>query len=379
MKILPGAMRATLIQGVKHLTPAVQHLRSGGVVGIPTETVYGLAANALDPAACAKIFHAKGRPIDNPLIVHVSSMDMLKSSEMALVRRSGDDTADIPTCLLPLLERYWPGPLTVLLPKGAGVPDIVTASLDTVAVRMPSHPVAREIIEACGFPLAAPSANLSGRPSPTSAQHVQHDLGDRITFIVDGGPSQLGLESTVLDATQTPPLILRPGSVTLAMVREYMPNVKLFGSPEGAIATSDDSDESVRAMLERPSTPGMKYKHYAPECPLHLFASSSDADRFVEQQLAEGGSVARLLTAAPPTKKESATRDRLYDISLSEEPGDLQSIARNLFSALREADQLAPTVIVAVVVSEPDNAVDPSDGEALAIMNRLSKAAHFYH
>ena len=183
-------------------------LQNGGLVGIPTETVYGLAANALDGAAVAKIFAAKGRPMDNPLIVHISHFEQIYD----LVR-------EVPEAAKKLAEQFWPGPLTIILPKSARIPDEVSAGLDTVAVRFPSHPVARAVIDAAGVPLAAPSGNLSGHPSPTTAVHVMNDMDGRIEAVLDGGPCSVGVESTVVTLAEQPPRLLRPGGITLEQLR----------------------------------------------------------------------------------------------------------------------------------------------------------------
>lgn len=356
------------------LRPAVEHLKDAQPVAIPTETVYGLAANALDPSACARIFSVKRRPSDNPLIAHVSSLEMLRM----LVRPAPSppplqidalDELDVPEALKLVLRRLWPGPLTVLLPRAAGVSDVVTAGLGTVAVRFPSHPIAQRIIDLCGFPLAAPSANLSGRPSPTTAQHVLDDLVQRIGFVVDGGPCMLGLESTVLDATRpnAPPLILRPGSITARALSDYLPDVRVFRKTAQNAHTED-----VRAMEERPSTPGMKYRHYAPISPLFLFhqpedkgEGEGDVAEFIREQLAAGRSVARLTTKSGPVQFAS---EHYREFPLSG-AGEHVEIARNLFATLRAADATQPDLIVAESVTEG------GEDEGLAIMNRLQKAA----
>ena len=222
------------------LQPAALILRQGGLVAFPTETVYGLGANALNPEAVARIFCVKGRPGDNPLIVHISGIDGLSP----LVSR-------IPPLANKLFQAFSPGPLTLILPKSSRVPDLVTAGLDTVAIRIPAHPVARRLIELAGVPIAAPSANRSGRPSPTQAWHVAADLDGQIPLIIEAGSSQFGLESTVLDVTGDIPVILRPGAITASQIREIAGDVteesRAFASGAGA-----------------PRSPGMKYRHYAP-------------------------------------------------------------------------------------------------------------------
>ncbi|CAG8496858.1 13224_t:CDS:2 [Ambispora gerdemannii] len=235
------------------LSRAATLLASGEVVAIPTETVYGLAANALSSQGIAKIYSVKNRPADNPLIVHISSLKMLLSIFQE----------DIPAIYLPLIKKFWPGPLTILLPKPNIIPNEVTCNQKTVAIRFPSHPIARALITECGFPLAAPSANISGRPSPTLGIHVLNDLNRKITMIIDGGQCKSGVESTVLDAISNPkqPVILRPGGITFEDL------VVMPGMSELKVYKKDFVDEN----LERaPSTPGMKYKHYSPDAKVIL-------------------------------------------------------------------------------------------------------------
>lgn len=221
-------------------------LRAGEVVGMPTETVYGLAANALDGAAVAKIFLAKGRPQDNPLIVHIADKEQLST----LARM-------VPAGARKLAEAFWPGPLTIILPKAACIPDEVSAGLDTVGIRLPSHPVARALIREAGVPLAAPSANLSGRPSTTTSGHVMEDLGGKIPAIVEGGPCAVGVESTVVSLAGNVPRLLRPGGVSLEQLESVL------GSVEVDRALREKIGDEVRV-----SAPGMKYRHYAPKAPV---------------------------------------------------------------------------------------------------------------
>ncbi len=354
----PGDMshRTAVIRAGQSLEAAVAALRAGELVAIPTETVYGLAANALSDDACARIFAAKGRPRDNPLIVHICDRSWIEDPGRGLA-------ASVPGVLGPVLDRFWPGPLTVVLPRGPAVPPAVCAGLDTVTVRMPAHPLALEIIRQAGVPLAAPSANLSGRPSPTTLDHVVSDLDGRIAFAVDGGPCAVGLESTVLDATRSPAVILRPGAITAAMLRPYLPDVVNY---------CDLRTDEREAIAERPATPGMKYTHYAPTSPLHLFWDDAAADAFVRDMQSLSRSAVRL-TASRHCALECPR------IALSDDPHDYAAIARSLFAALRAADALEPDVIVAVRVSEPEGASDADTGEPLAIMNRLEKAASVVH
>ena len=229
-------------------------LKNGGLVGIPTETVYGLAADAGNGAAVAEIFRAKGRPMDNPLIVHISRMTQLEGLISVFPEKARQ-----------LAEAFWPGPLTIILPKKAGVPDEVTAGLNTVAVRFPAHPVARAIIEAAGCPLAAPSANSSGKPSPTTAMHVMDDLNGKIAAVVDGGDCGVGVESTVITLATNPPRLLRPGGLSLEELEGVLGHV--------------DVDKAVVAPIaegEQARAPGMKYRHYAPKAPVTVVTGAPD-------------------------------------------------------------------------------------------------------
>ena len=240
----------------EQIEKAAQILKDGGLVGIPTETVYGLAANALDGAAVAKIFEAKGRPMDNPLIVHVADFNDIESFELV---------SEIPGSARLLAKRFWPGPLTMIMKKGKAVPDEVSAGLDTVAIRFPSHPVAQAIIRAAQLPLAAPSANLSGSPSPTTARHVMNDLDGKIEAVLDGGECEVGLESTVITLADGVPRVLRPGGVTVEQLRETLGEVEV--------------DDAVLNQLEegkKAASPGMKYKHYAPKANVVLLKCSDD-------------------------------------------------------------------------------------------------------
>ena len=225
---------------------AADLLRAGGLVGIPTETVYGLGANGLDPAAVGRIFQAKGRPQDNPLILHIPGADWLERY-----------CRDIPAAAYELARRFWPGPLTMVLRRRDNVPDQVTAGLDTVGMRCPAHPLCRAVIQAADVPVAAPSGNTSGRPSPTTAAHMLEDMDGRIDAILDGGPCSVGVESTIVDLTCTPPRLLRPGGITLEQLRAAL----------GEVAV-DPAVTRLMGAGERPRAPGMKYRHYAPKAPV---------------------------------------------------------------------------------------------------------------
>lgn len=322
---------------------AANIIREGGLVAFPTETVYGLGANGLDEAAVRKIFQAKGRPADNPLILHIADREQLVS----LVR-------EVPDWLEPLLDRFWPGPLTVVLPRATQVPDLVTAGLDSVAVRLPSLEAARELIRAAGVPIAAPSANLSGRPSPTTAAAVMADMDGRIELVLDGGPCDVGLESTVLDCTAAVPTILRPGGVTLEMLSECLAEVRVSGHDE-------QDDESV------PRAPGMKYRHYAPAAPLLLFA--------YDQVDGEQGLLGRLKEAIKAGQKVGAVVSREVSLLLPDgvelsvlgSRRDPAGTAAGLYEALRWFDSHPVDLIFAEGV--------PEQGIGRALMNRLQKAA----
>ena len=320
-------------------------LRTGGLVAFPTETVYGLGANAFDREALAGIFRVKGRPQDNPLIVHVA--DPKTVFQLA---------AEVPQKALILMETFWPGPLTIILPKNPLIPDEVSAGLNSVALRMPAHPVALELIREAGIPVAAPSANLSGRPSPTTAGHVLKDLGDLIDAVLDGGPADLGLESTVVDLTASVPAILRPGGVTLEEISRVIGELQL----DSLLAQEHDFNTApVRS-------PGMKYKHYAPEAPLFIIEGEplKVARRLGElicRYQDEGKKVGVLVY------EENAGLYGCGEVIIAGRRREPSEIAARLYSALRHFDELGVDVILA-------EGVEPK-GLGLAIMNRLYRAA----
>ncbi|HKM43310.1 MAG TPA: L-threonylcarbamoyladenylate synthase [Limnochordia bacterium] len=319
---------------------AVRLLAEGRVVAFPTETVYGLGANALNPEAVKAIFKAKGRPQDNPLIIHLSEAGQVEPF-----------VQEVPFQARLLMEEFWPGPLTLVLKKTEQVPEIVTAGLDTVAVRVPDHAVALELLKHTGFPVAAPSANVSGRPSPTRAQHVLADLGGLIPAILDGGETGWGLESTVLDCTATPFRLLRPGGVTLEDLRTLVP--VQYG------ASQIDLEDQ-----EAPRSPGMKYQHYAPDAEVYLVTGDGVATKIRELsepyiQRGEGVGVM--------TWKERADLYPTLTVLDMGPQGDFGVLAHSLYHLLREADVLGLKVLFIEGVSE--------DNLGLAIMNRLRKAA----
>ncbi|MEW6274989.1 MAG: L-threonylcarbamoyladenylate synthase [Bacillota bacterium] len=326
-------------------------LRSGGLVAFPTETVYGLGANALDPQAVAGIFRVKGRPPDNPLIVHVADKEMvyrLASPVSALARK--------------LMAAFWPGPLTIILPRKENVPPEVSAGLETVAIRMPAHRVALDLIRAAGVPVAAPSANLSGRPSPTTAAHVFADLGEDIEAILDGGPAGLGVESTVLDLTSSVPVVLRPGGATLEELAAVAGRVELDPLAAGG-AVGDGREERPG---QKPRSPGTKYRHYAPRAPLILVEGGSRQAAAKVRELADLKSAAGLKVGILACAESAPFYDR-GEILVTGSRRHPEQIAARLFSALRHFDQLGVDVIIA-------EGVEPA-GLGLAVMNRLRRAA----
>jgi L-threonylcarbamoyladenylate synthase len=317
-------------------------LRAGELVAFPTETVYGLGANALDDLACAKIFAAKGRPQDNPLIVHVCSRTMANT-----LVEGWTPAAEL------CVQHFWPGPLTLVLPKTAIVSDVVTAGLATVAIRMPSHPVALCLIEETGLPIAAPSANLSGKPSPTSGSHVWRDLKGKIPLILDAGACPVGVESTVLDVSGEVPTILRPGGISIERLEAVL----------GEIQVDKPSECQV------PKAPGMKYKHYAPRGEMILMIGSTE--RVVQrmgQEIHRGH--ARLKKVGVLCTLESAPflhnrlPELLFVLGSKDRP---EEVASNLFEGLRLCDERGMDLILVEGIKE--------GGLGTAVMNRLQKAA----
>ena len=321
------------------LSLAARLLRSGQVVAFPTETVYGLGADALNQDAVRAIFAAKERPADNPLIVHVADPGQLAG----LCEVTADARA--------LMDAFWPGPLTMLLMKTAKVPDVTTAGLPSVAVRCPNHPVAQQLLRVCGLPIAAPSANRSGRPSPTAAAHVYEDMRGRIPLILDGGPCQVGVESTVLDLTHEVPCVLRPGAVTPEEIARIVGDCKVASSV-------------MRPLKEGESapSPGMKHRHYAPKAKMTVFV----------------GGDAQVLSAIRTRYDQTENAVILCHDSILHQLGDRRAYslgatpgegAHLLFQRLREMDELGCSVILAQGWE--------AEGEALAVMNRMARAAAF--
>ncbi len=324
------------------ISAAAKILRDGGLLGIPTETVYGLAANGLDPAAVKRIFEAKGRPQDNPLILTIPGQQWLPRY-----------CRDIPPLAYVLARKFWPGPLTMILKcRTDVVPSVITAGLDTVAMRCPAHPVTAAIIREAGVPVAAPSANTSGRPSCTTAQDVLEDMDGKIEGMFDGGPCTVGVESTIIDLTCTPPRLLRPGGLPLESLEAVLGHV--------------DVDKAVVSLLkdgERPKAPGMKYRHYAPKAPVTVVTGDPAASAaYIRAHLPAGAGVICFTEY-----KDLFPGRSIHDLGSAHDKAEQ---ARRVFDALREFDHETVTEIYAQC---PDTA-----GLGLAVSNRLKKAAGFH-
>jgi len=330
----------TLKLGAQDIAQAAQIIRDGGLVGIPTETVYGLGANALDAEAVRRIFEAKGRPQDNPLIIHVPSADWLERY-----------CTEVPETAYALAAEFWPGPLTMILPRREIVPLRTTGGLETVGVRCPNHPLTLAIIEQAGVPIAAPSGNTSRRPSPTTAAHMWEDMDGRIDAIVDGGACEVGVESTIIDLTVTPPQLLRAGGLPLEELRRVLGEVTV--------------DAAVTRLMqdgERPRAPGMKYRHYAPKAPVTVFTGHHHA-----------AALAMAAQATPDTGVICFDEDavcfagcEVQTLGASDDPAQN---ARRVFDALRYFDSTGVRQILAQC--------PPETGLGLAVANRLKKAAGF--
>ncbi len=321
------------------IAEAAESLRNGGLVAFPTETVYGLGANALDLKAVRRIFTAKGRPTADPLIVHLSGLE-----QITRIIRSVSPAAN------QLAETFWPGPLTLILPKQPAVPDLVTSGLDSVAVRVPNHPVALALIEASGVPIAAPSANRFGHTSPTTAKHVLHDLDGRIEIILDGGSAAIGVESTVLDLSTTPPRILRPGGVTREMLESIIGPVTVLGQrkkPEQGLPS-----------------PGLLEKHYAPQAEMVLFTSDNAREALAAYLAAEKTAGRKVGALAADEEAEALEQAGAVVYRLGH---DLNSIARHIYAGMRWLDRQAVEVILCRDYG--------TEGLGLAIRDRLTRAA----
>lgn len=327
---------------LKELKKHATLLKNGNTVIFPTETVYGLGANALDEKAVRKIYEAKGRPSDNPLIVHISDKDQVND-----LATDVNDKAKI------VMETFWPGPITIILNKKEIVPYATSGGLDTVAIRMPSHKIAREIIKQAGVPIAAPSANISGRPSPTKAIHVKEEMDGRVDGIVLGQDCDFGLESTVLDLTRDIPMILRPGSITKEDLEKVLGKVDL----DKALLKHEDNKEAI--------APGMKYTHYAPDAQVYIVSGDEENRISKINQLEKENALKEIKTGVMCLEKNK----HRYNGEVISLGNDLNEVASNLFDALREMDKRR----IDIVYSEEFE----SSGLGQAIMNRLLKSAGY--
>lgn len=330
------------------IAQAAKILQNGGLVAFPTETVYGLGGNGLDVTACKKIYEAKGRPSDNPLILHISHRDELDKIVL-----------NVPKTAKKIMDAFWPGPITLIFPKADCVPVEITGGFDTVAVRFPSHKVAQALIRSAGLPIAAPSANSSGKPSPTRASHVEYDLGGKIDMILDGGSCEVGLESTILDISVEQPILLRPGAITKEMIEKIIGPIAVdtavFEKPKDGVA---------------PKAPGMKYTHYSPKAEVILVKGKTlDAEvqeicRLAKEQIALGKKVGIMATQQT---QSAYSQGMVLSVGDREKP---ETIGANLFKMLRKFDFLGVDIIYSEVFD--------TTGEGMAIMNRLNKAAGYH-
>lgn len=332
---------------IESIRKAADVIKKGGIVAFPTETVYGLGADALNPEAVMKIFKAKGRPPDNPIIVHISNRGWVIQL-----------TGEIPENVWKLAERFWPGPLTMVLKASDIVPRVTTAGLDTVGIRMPSHRVALALIRESGVPIAAPSANLAGRPSPTTAEHVINDLAGKIDLVLDAGPTYVGVESTVVDLTKDPPIILRPGGTTYEELRGVLGRLSLHPSVQAR----------REIYIERAVSPGMKYRHYAPKAEVILIEGNADAVvrkiREVAEEFGRKGKKVGILAFDENRHEYKGAIVKFMGSRI-----DLKKAAKRVFKLLRELDGEEVDVILAEGM--------PERGLGLAVMNRLRKASGY--
>lgn len=354
-RIIFGAnVKQTLVLKVDSQKPEPEKIRiaadiikKGGLVAFPTETVYGLGADALNPKAVLALFEAKKRPLDNPPIVHVGKIEEV----YRLVKL-------VPQKAETLMERFWPGPLTLILERSEIVPSVTAAGLDTIAIRMPRHNVALALLRESGCPIAAPSANLAGKPSPTSAEHVLEDLDGRIDAVLDAGPTNIGVESTVLDLTSSPPQILRPGGTPYEDLKRVLGTVEIH-----PVAVADRE-----IHVEKARSPGVKHKHYAPKAEVVVVEGETRKIVKKVKELAEQNAQKGLKVGVLATDETAANYGDYVTKSLGSR-SDLATIAKNLFRLLREFDMEKVDVIIAEGV--------PLQGLGLAVMNRLRKAAGY--
>lgn len=332
---------------IKKIQVAADIIRKGGLVAFPTETVYGLGADAMNPNAVLALFKAKNRPLDNPPIVHIENISAVYEL-----------TEHVPPKAVPLMRQFWPGPLTLIFKRSRHVPDVTVAGLETIAIRMPKHNVALALIKESGCAIAAPSANLAGKPSPTSANHVLADLNGRIDAILDGGSTCVGVESTVLDLSVDPPQVLRPGGTPVEALRKVLGDVVLHPFVV--------AEEEV--PIEKARSPGMRHKHYAPNAKVILVEGPLQAVIGKIKELAESYRREGVKVGVLATDETIAE----YAADVAKSLGsrfNLEAIARNLFSLLREFDDEGVELIIAEGV--------PSEGLGLAVMNRLRKASGY--
>lgn len=328
----------------KFIKEASKVIKNGGTVAFPTETVYGLGANALNCDSVKKIFEAKGRPQDNPLIIHVASKEI------------DEYVKNIPEVAKKLMDKFWPGPLTLILEKKDIVPNETSANLNTIGVRMPNSDIALKLIKESGVPIAAPSANISGRPSPTDIERCIEDLKGRVNYIIGGDKSNVGVESTIVDCTVTPPVVLRPGGVTLESLREVNSSIEI---DKGLLNNSDDF---------KPKAPGMKYRHYAPNAKLKIIKGNRKKTiekirEMVHNYIKAGMKVGILISEENIDMYSEGEKIVLGSYN------DLSKVASNLFEALRKCNDLNVDIILAEAFTE--------EGLGIAIMNRLNKAAGY--
>lgn len=335
-----------LIKNIDNLKikEAAQIIKDGGLVVFPTETVYGIGANGLNPKAVEKIYIAKGRKQDNPLILHISNKEMLE--------QIAENTMPIEE---KLMKAFWPGPFTIILNRKPCVPDIVTGGLDTVGVRMPSGEIAKGLIEEANCPIAAPSANISGKPSGTTVEDIFEELKDKVDCIIDGGKSQVGLESTVVKVIGGIPNILRPGKITPEQIKQVAGNVKI---------DKHILEQTAIGENEKVLSPGMKYKHYAPnsEC---ILVYSENAEKMIEKikEIATSKNKVTIISCREHLDKYQEITDSIINVGSK---NDLSEISKNIFSALREVDKIMPDLVIIEGVKQ--------EGMGLAIMNRLIRA-----
>lgn len=341
--------KVSIIKSIKEdeekIKEAAEFIKSGGTVVFPTETVYGLGADALNAEAVEKIFKAKGRPQDNPLIIHVSSKNIESYAE------------EISPIANDLINKFWPGPLTIILRKKGIIPDVTSANLKSIGIRMPDNEIARKLIELSNTAIAAPSANISGKPSPTDFQRCIEDLDGKVDFILGGAQSDIGVESTIVDCTVIPPIVLRPGGITLEMLREVDPSIEIDK------AIMKKPNENLK-----PKAPGMKYKHYAPDAKVTIISGErkktiEKIKEMVHYNIEKGKKVCILTVEENAQEYIEGTSIVLGSIQ------NLSTVAKNLFEALRKCDDLGADLIFAEGYKE--------EGVGVAIMNRLNKAAGF--